>query len=161
MELSTGFVGWRRSLAFVWLKRVLLFSLVERWLGTLGAATFVGRFIRSTPGRLDDGRSDFAFDRTSWLSNSSARRGARYLMMHDLIAKRALLGRTRAQVVGLLGPMRRLPWSAYEAGYELAPRDDLSQDEVAWLVLHFDADRVAKCEIRSIGTNAAAERWGE
>ena len=60
--------------------------------------------------------------------------GARLEMAHDLIAKKTLLGKTRAEVVGLLGPTTTENLPEWDLDYWLGPNgiDDW------WLVLRFD-----------------------
>jgi hypothetical protein len=86
-------------------------------------------------------REPIPFDREAWLAAADDPRGARYLMLDDLLAKEPLEGRTRAQVEELLGPMLH---SIGLAEYYLGPEPSMISVDSIMLRLEFDASgRVA------------------
>lgn len=86
-------------------------------------------------------REPIPFDREAWLAAADDPRGARYLMLDDLLAKEPLEGRTRAEVKELLGPMLH---SIGRAEYYLGPEPSMVSVDSILLRLEFDSSgRVA------------------
>lgn len=78
-----------------------------------------------------------AFNASAWQADAdSFRGGSRWQMADDLIAKKALLGMTRAKVVSLLGTPTSDNFPEWDCAYWLGPNgiDDW------WLALRFDAN---------------------
>jgi hypothetical protein len=82
-----------------------------------------------------------AFDRTAWRDESQIKQGVRLGMADRLIADRTLLGKTRAEVVELLGePPRTGYFADWDLVYWLGPERGFISIDSEWLVLRLSAD---------------------
>lgn len=90
-----------------------------------------------------------AFDPAAWQDESQIEQGVRLGMADRLLARDALRGKTRAEVVGLLGePTPTGHFSDWDLVYWLGPERGWIHIDSAWLVVRFDGDgRVAECRI--------------
>ena len=95
------------------------------------------------------------FDPAAWRASTPPDRAAddaRLYMVEDLITSRALMGRTRAEVLALLGPARPTRYFRhYQLVYWVGPeRRFLARDglDYRWLAIHFDFDgRVSEVDV--------------
>jgi hypothetical protein len=95
-----------------------------------------------------DGMSPTPFDKAQWVACAHFPSTARYMMIDDLLANHPLVGMTRDEVVTLLGPFHDEPdYPGWDNCYYLGPERGLGVD-FEWLVLEFDGDKVATCDIR-------------
>jgi hypothetical protein len=104
----------------------------KRWfVGALGLLAVVAALMvwrTWLPGR--------AFDPVSWRDESQVQRGVRLGMADWLIARRTLLGKTRAEVVELLGePPPTGYFGDWDMVYWLGPERGLISIDSEWLVL--------------------------
>lgn len=86
-----------------------------------------------------------AFDRVAWQDESQVQQGVRLGMADRLMARRTLLGKTRAEVVELLGePARTSCFAEWDMVYWLGPERGFICIDLEWLVLRLAEDgRVA------------------
>lgn len=98
-----------------------------------------------------DGKSPVPFDHAQWVACGHFPSTDRYMMLDDLLAKHALVGMTRDEVVALLGPFHHDPdepdYPGWDSCYYLGPERGLGVD-FDWLIFTFDADKVTSYEIR-------------
>jgi hypothetical protein len=81
------------------------------------------------------------FEASAWRDSAQAYSDAavRGCMVDDLLARRELLGRSRAEVVALLGEPRRTDYfREYDLVYWLGPERGLMSVDSEWLVLRLD-----------------------
>lgn len=105
---------WKWSLVIVVATTSLIAVLVIRW------AWFPGR----------------AFDSVVWQDETHVKQGARLEMADRLIARRALLGKSRAEVVGMLGePSATAKFGDWDLVYWLGPERGYFSIDSEWLVL--------------------------
>lgn len=104
---------------------------------------FVGLAARRTwyPGR--------AFDRQTWLNDDQGTQGARLKMADRMVARRALLGRTRTDVVAMLGkPAASANLTDWDLVYRLGPERGFISLNDEWLVLRLDdQERIIEARI--------------
>jgi hypothetical protein len=104
-------------------------------LGVAGGLIVVGRVSACIQGR------PLPFDKKLW-DLRLVRQGDRYRMARDLIERRALIGKSRAEVEAILGPAETM---RYPLRREFDNFDAIAGDD---LVLDFDASsKVAHAEI--------------
>src|SRR5262245_48607540 len=89
------------------------------------------------------------FDRDGWHDPQQVKEGVRLTMADRLIARRALDGMTRNEVVNLLGePPRTGYFSHWDLVYWLGPERGWCGIDSEWLVIRLGNDgRVAECRI--------------
>jgi hypothetical protein len=109
----------------------------ERWivvaLGTLALVAWLMVWWVWFPGR--------AFDPVAWRDESQVQRGVRLGMADRLIARRTLLGKTRAEVVELLGePPPTEYFADWDMVYWLGPERGFISIDSEWLVLRLAED---------------------
>ena len=114
-----------------------------------GVCLAIGAFFQISTTGPQDGRGELQFTPEVWRSSERDPDGARYLMVDDLLAAQVLVGRTRAEVEALLGPMKAptdYPWGGW--CYFLGPEPSVISLDYCWLGLRFDAsDQVAATSI--------------
>ena len=102
----------------------------------LGVLIVMGAFLvwrMRSPGR--------AFDPVAWRDDSQVQEGVRLSMADWLIARGALLGKTRAEVVELLGePPPTNYFSDWDMVYWLGPERGFLSIDSEWLVLRLAQD---------------------
>jgi hypothetical protein len=110
----------------------------RRWwlVVALGAIAVVAGLLvwrMSFPGR--------AFDSVTWRDESQVQRGARLGMADRLIARQTLLGKTRAEVVELLGePPPTVHFADWDLVYRLGPERGFMSIDSEWLVVRLAED---------------------
>ena len=83
-----------------------------------------------------------AFDPVAWQDESQVQQGVRLGMADRLIARRSLLGKTRAEVVELLGePPTTEYFADWDMVYWLGPERGFFGIDSEWLVLRFSEDQ--------------------
>ena len=84
------------------------------------------------------------FDSAAWIAATSATDRPRYRMHRDLLRRHSLIGMTRAEVTGLLGPAAQTDtFETWDLVYRMGPEPGPGVDSV-WLVLRLAEDRVVK-----------------
>jgi hypothetical protein len=82
-----------------------------------------------------------SFDSTAWRDEAQIQRGVRLGMADRLIAQGTLLGKTRAEVVEMLGePPRTGYFADWDLVYWLGPERGFISIDSEWLVLRLSAD---------------------
>lgn len=82
-----------------------------------------------------------AFDTAMWQDESLVRHGARLEMADRLIARGTLVGKSRAEVVGLLGePPPAAYFTNWDLVYWLGPERSYFSVDSEWLVLRLSED---------------------
>lgn len=82
-----------------------------------------------------------AFDPAVWHDEAHVKQGARLQMADRLIARQALLGRTRAKVVTMLGePPETAYFANWDLVYWLGPERGLMSIDSEWLVMRLGHD---------------------
>jgi hypothetical protein len=82
-----------------------------------------------------------AFDPALWQDEDQVRQGVRLEMADRLLARRTLVGKTRAQVVELLGePPPTAYFTDWDLVYRLGPERGYFSIDSEWLVLRLGAD---------------------
>lgn len=82
-----------------------------------------------------------AFDPVQWKDEASVRAGARLPMADHLIANGTLLGKTKEEVLQLLGtPPETGYFSDWDLVYWLGPERGFMSIDSEWLVLRFGSD---------------------
>jgi hypothetical protein len=109
----------------------------KRWfvvaLGTLAVVAGLMVWRVWFPGR--------AFDPVTWRDESDVQQGVRLGMADRLIARRTLLGKTRAEVVELLGePPPTGYFADWDMVYWLGPERSFISIDSEWLVLRLAED---------------------
>jgi hypothetical protein len=89
------------------------------------------------------------FDAASWRDELSLRDGAREQMADRLAGLRALQGKTRGEVISLLGePPATDYFKDWDLVYLLGPERGFISIDSEWLVVRFGQDgRVTECQI--------------
>lgn len=89
------------------------------------------------------------FDAAAWALDADYGRGPRLEMADRLVARSALLGRTRAEVVAQLGePPPTAYFSDWDLVYWLGPERGLLSIDSEWLVVRFSsAGTASDCRI--------------
>ena len=87
------------------------------------------------------------FDATIWEDHLSVHDGGRQGMAAQLIAEGTLIGKTRAEVVAMLGePPWRLP--DWDMAYWLGPDRRILRTDSVWFIIRLGPDgRVAECRM--------------
>ncbi len=94
-----------------------------------------------------DGRDRIAFSKEAWDAAAHDWKGARFLMVDDLIAKHELVGMRTQAVIGLLGPFHATDYPGFDYCYFLGPEDHPFAIDNAWLVLTIADGVVTKWEV--------------
>jgi outer membrane protein assembly factor BamE (lipoprotein component of BamABCDE complex) len=89
------------------------------------------------------------FDATLWRDEVSLRNGVREEMADRLVGRHTLQGKTRAEVISLLGdPPPTDYFSDWDLVYLLGPERGFMSIDSEWLVVRFGQDgRVTECRI--------------
>jgi|SRR5215831_15591816 len=83
-----------------------------------------------------------AFDPVAWRDESQVQQGVRLGLADRLIARRTLLGKTRTEVVELLGePPPTAYFADWDMVYWLGPERGFISIDSEWLVLRLGEDR--------------------
>jgi hypothetical protein len=90
-----------------------------------------------------------SFDRAAWQEDATAESGARKAMADRLLARRTLFGKTRAEVVDLLGePPPTEYFREWDLVYRLGMERGFITIDSEWLVLRMGTDgRVAEARL--------------
>ena len=91
-----------------------------------------------------------AFDRTVWLAgdHDTSMNPPRLRMADDLLAKKAIIGKTRAEIESLLGPPTRTEYfSNYDMVYWLGSERSGYGVDSEWLVVRLSEGRANESEI--------------
>src|SRR4051812_16351163 len=81
------------------------------------------------------------FDPVAWGDESRVDEGGRLGMADRLVARRTLLGMTRAEVVGMLGePTNTAKFGAWDLVYWIGPERAFFSIDSEWLVIRLNAD---------------------
>src|SRR5687767_433299 len=89
-----------------------------------------------------------AFDPSAWNDENQVKDGVRQAMADRIIARRTLSGKTRADVVAMLGEPPKTGVSDWDLRYWLGPERGFMSIDSEWLVVRFDAnDRVSEYRI--------------
>lgn len=118
----------------------------RRWLATLLAALAVAVIVLVAWRAWFPGRP---FDRTAWQADSTAELGVRQAMVDRLLARRTLVGKTRAEVVDLLGePSPTEYFQRWDLIYRVGMERGYISIDSEWLVLRLGTDgRVAEARL--------------
>jgi len=104
-------------------------------------------FIRLGP-QIEHHFSSIPFDSESWKRAEDSHDPVRQLMVDDLLAEHELLGRSRAEIDGLLGTPPKTPFfSNYQYVYWLGPERSFIPIDSEWLCIRFENDRVVEVKI--------------
>lgn len=90
-----------------------------------------------------------SFDRAAWQANATAESGVRQAMADRLLARRTLVGKTRAEIVDLLGePPPTEYFKEWDLVYRLGMERGFISIDSEWLVLRLGTDgRVAEARL--------------
>lgn len=90
-----------------------------------------------------------AFDPAAWKDETQVKEGVRVAMADRVVARRMLSGKTRPEVIALLGePPRTGYFSDWDLVYWLGPERGFMSIDSEWLVVRFDAnERVSEYRI--------------
>lgn len=81
------------------------------------------------------------FDPDGWQDPALIKRGIRLRMADDLIARDLLRGKTRAEVIEMLGePTESRSFDDWDMAYQLGPERGLIRLDYEWLVVRLGAD---------------------
>ena len=113
--------------------------------------TFVRLFLLGVLVLLQACSERLPFEKNQW---RAARQGNQYestirhRMADDLVASRALLGKSRAEVVDLLGEVTITDkWSDWDMAYLLGLERGFGAIDSEWLVLRLERDRVIDAKV--------------
>jgi hypothetical protein len=90
-----------------------------------------------------------AFDREAWQDEKQVEKGVRLAMADRIVARGTLSGKTRAEVVAMLGePPKTDYFSDWNLVYWIGPERGFITIDSEWLVVRLDANgRVSECRI--------------
>lgn len=128
--------------------RPALFAMAKRWRRRTQVAAILG----AITGVVILGRMWFVgrpFDAAAWQADANVGSGVRQAMADRLLARSALIGKTRSEVVALLGePPETGYFRRWHVVYWLGPERGFFSIDSEWLVLRFGASgRVAEARL--------------